>query len=1325
MNFCFIVSLMASLSLSHGSLVQTVITVDGKGGDAICSKSLHCKTLDAALSVVKDNEAIVTVKILNGTYCHNATPNSTIIRSGITIFGNGSNTTIIECTDGAGFGFIDASNINISELTLLGCGELRNSTTLNAALNATIPFRVALYFLNVVNVTIDSVAVINSNGMGVAMYNVTGNVTVRNSIFRNNRVSSYELHVYPGGGGFTIEFACKPEMDDTSECETITNINSLYSFYNCTFKSNMATIVDTTHTYSFSNQQFGRGGGLSVFFRGKAFNNTVNINTSKFIDNRAIWGGGFHSDITDYSRNNTVNIINSIFDHNQCTLNIKKGRFSVNTEGGAIRIALLSASIQYNFITIKQCNFSYNSAYYGGGVSYLITREADRTYASNTVNFLGCRWFNNAAQTGSAVNLETRPFPFGVTPNATFSDCLFLNNTNEYKNSSVGIGALYSDNIPVVFTGNCNFSSNNGTAVTGSATFFILANNSVTTFDKNIGNNGGAIALLGNTYIILENYATVWFTENKAYSKGGAIYFVSSSERDYVNTRKCFIFYANKGAGQGQWNVSVHFQNNNDLCNKSIYATTLLPCVWEISPDNDKPSLDSVFKQTFRFVNSSGPTISNNSMTDAVNITVNEPTPVQLPPGRLYKLNITSLDELHHEVKPVFFVQTLNPKISSVDSTTDYIYDNKIRLYGRQGSRIKLQLETLSSRPRVIMIDVILIKCPPGFQSDANNNNCTCARNNYYGIYRCSNIRLIAYLYLYIWAGIINKTGNRTFVTADCPQGYCNTGVLSPPLPADFSVEANAEFELKECVFRNGTLCGRCITGYCVATNSPTYRCINFTSTPYNKHGIFWLIILKYIPFTIFLLLIVFFNVSLVDGPLNSFILFAQIINSLGPVSNAIIHLNEKDESKGERYFSYLYYFLYGPWNLNYFEMVVSDFCAYKFDSTIKVLMFEYIPALFPLVLFVLFYSIIPCITNCLVNSQADMPRRCLLKVERMFIIFRRTWSIRRSIIHGLTTFLVLSYAKVTTVTGLLLASTTLYGNSTEEVKTVVRFDGSMDFLKGEHIPYACVAFILLFTVVLLPPLFLLSYPLLPNLVSRCNLQDKWFFKTFIIKPLDKCVPFFDAFQSCFKNRYRFFAGLYFLYRAMAVAILTFQWKLTSRLMFLQGFFLIAVLIHCTCQPYKSRKYNILDGSIFILLLAINSLSLYNVFYDEIYLYTLPASFWIQLILIYTPFVCFIVFFCYYVSKRCAPCINKVKQTVSKIQTFTPTNNNDEVHVPARLLETSSSSSSSSEEEDYPDDEQDVEMILPVQHTGQPSAASVAQSPYQASVQNRRNRFTT
>ena len=341
-------------------------------------------------------------------------------------------------------------------------------------------------------------------------------------------------------------------MLNTSECEASTNNDSVYLFYKCRFQSNNATTVyatDTTYatdTYGFSNQQFGRGGGLSVFFKGKAFNNSVTIDNCRFIGNHAVWGGGFHSDIVYHSRKNKLTIINSTFNSNRCPI---KEDLSTGTGGGAIRIALvfftMQASVQYNSITIKQCNFSKNFAYYGGAVSFIIAKEAGRIAATNAVNFVECIWYDNKAQTGSAVNLETQPFPLGVTPNATFSNCSFFSNTNEYTKrlkKPVGIGALYSDNVPLIFSGNCIFSNNKGTAVTGSATFFILATNSVTRFDMNTGNNGGAIALLESTYLIFNNHTTLWFTNNKAYSKGGAIYFVSSSEKDFISTRKCFVF---------------------------------------------------------------------------------------------------------------------------------------------------------------------------------------------------------------------------------------------------------------------------------------------------------------------------------------------------------------------------------------------------------------------------------------------------------------------------------------------------------------------------------------------------------------------------------------------------------------------------------------------------------------------------------------------------------------------------------------------------------------------------------------------------------------
>ena len=132
----FIISLLVSLSLSHSVYNQTVIIVDSKDGDdAVCQNGSHlCKTLDAALNAVENNTII---QIHNGTYSLNTS--STLTHSNVTITGSGPNITIIKCNE-TGFGFINASNITINKLTMSECGELRDSTTLNVALNATLPF---------------------------------------------------------------------------------------------------------------------------------------------------------------------------------------------------------------------------------------------------------------------------------------------------------------------------------------------------------------------------------------------------------------------------------------------------------------------------------------------------------------------------------------------------------------------------------------------------------------------------------------------------------------------------------------------------------------------------------------------------------------------------------------------------------------------------------------------------------------------------------------------------------------------------------------------------------------------------------------------------------------------------------------------------------------------------------------------------------------------------------------------------------------------------------------------------------------------------------
>ena len=79
-----------------------------------------------------------------------------------------------------------------------------------------------------------------------------------------------------------------------------------------------------------------------------------------------------------------------------------------------------------------------------------------------------------------------------------------------------------------------------------------------------------------------------------------------------------------------------------------------------------------------------------------------------------------------------------------------------------------------------------------------------------------------------------------------------------------------------------------------------------------------------------------------------------------------------------------------------------------------------------------------------------------------------------------------------------------------------------------------------------------------------------------------KLMPFRDSFQASFKDKYRFFAGLYFAYR---VLIPLFYWNFRETL--LTSYISVEILIffivflHVLFRPYKVLWHNLLESAIF------------------------------------------------------------------------------------------------------------------------------------------------
>ena len=1290
---------------------QRVITVDNSN-DTLCNQndSHPYTTLHAALEAVTDND---TIHICNGNYSHNT--NTTLPYNDVTITGNGRDVTIVECDNGTGFGFINVSNVSISGLTLSGCGQLRNSTTMNSSSSSVMLFRATLYFENVTSVTIDNVVINNSIGMGVAMYDVTGNVIITNSIFRNNSVPSHEHDIYPGGGGFSVEFTyCTPGIVDNCNSK-----NTVYLFKNCKFQYNTASTnlrYYATETFGSSNQQFGRGGGLSVFFKGHSLNNTIRITDSVFDDNKAVWGGGFHSDIVDYSTGNLLTLENCNFTKNHCKYN-ESDLMTTGTGGGGARIAFLfydpRSNVTNNSVQFIKCKFQFNKAYYGGGLSCRITKEKNVLIASNSLELVDCTWVENIARTGSGVDIISHVFPHGLSPVVNIVNCNFTANNNSYSNLigyPLGIGALYADNVPVKFSGNCIFDGNKESAIAGMGTYFIFSNDTCVMFSNNNGWHGAGMALLGNAYFIVYHNTSLQFLNNSAVTKGGAIYYINSGQKDFVSTQRCLMYYYDlRVQNHSNWVTKFNFSGNKALLGRSIYCTTLLTCIWGNLPGNVTVTEDDilqVFNWSGIFYYDGEYNRSEEIATDTANINISISERIKVSPGKSYHLNIAPTDDRGQATYPVIYghANDSNTFISVVADELGYSFVVR----GNISSRISISLYTLYNRPYVGTINVTIDKCPPGFHYPYNEGGekvCECPTStseNLYGITDCNSKQLIAYLNPQFWAGYIDLEQKEMLMTSDCPKDYCiDTRV---ELPANSSHEA---LDTLVCSHhRTGDVCGKCQNGYYVYINSPSYHCGSCDDT-LSQHGYLILIVSKYLPLTLMMCFIIFFDISLVDGPLNSFILFSQIVGALQIYAAGKIRLSSGFAS----ILINILKCLYGIWNLQFFEFLLPSFCVFKHNNSMVSILAEYTPAFYLLLLCFVIFFVLPWIFHVCAQSRVSVIRNCALKVERIFIRVRHRWSVANSVVHGLTTFLVLSYARITLTTFKFLSLVTLYGSGGQDShysKRVVWYDGTMSYFGHEHFPYAIIAIFMFIIFVLIPPLLLLSYPLLPVLMTRLRVEDYWIVRKLITNPLSKCVPIFDAFQSCYKDEYRFFAGLLFVYRIIALGIQGLLPTTTASIyIWMQLFFLSILLLHCICQPYKQKWHNVIEALTFTLLASIIAISSYRLFEAETSQTQTDNFFWIQVILLYCPLVYFIVFVTYKVIKWLYP---HMKYLFNKTRCNVWRNNSllRSYEFPARMDDEGDnySSTSESDQSTVPDDEQetedeqdenDVEMIHPAE----------------------------
>ena len=1163
---------------------------DGFNKTACLNGSIPCRTLDYALQHVT-NSTLVRVRSAKSSY--NLTQNFTFKNvQGFGLVGE-QELVSVKCERRGSLSFENSEDINITRIVLDGCGGLHASTSGEKLKRPHIQFLSAVFFVYCKNIVIDNCSIVNSPGIGVNMYDVGGDVRIMHSRFESNRpdrLNSTEDNIAIAGGGVYFELTKQGgtfPFDLNSSTLAEFDSNSSYTFFNCSFRGNSAPNSNEAYNmaidkpFKTDHVPFGRGGGLSVFLRGKAENNIIGIDHCQFEDNCAQWGGGAFIEFQDEVQNNTLEVTNCRFKNNSA--HYAGGGFRSGSPAGS-KGGLLANKMKY-----ENCTFESNSAIFGGGVSYY---ESGSPLMANdselSIEYKNCTWKKNRATMGSAIGLSTGSFINGIHKHRVgqafkyyfivLEDCNVTDNPIVLTEDEtvIGQGAIYSYSLPITLKANVIIENNNNSAMVIENIVLYVFNN--VTFINNTGGQGGALALFGTSVIMLMPNSRLTFINNTARERGGALYVEDSGppvvafNTTQLKTRGCFIAYNNNFGSVDQvaeWHSKIVFRGNKVHTiggGDSVYASTLQGCRKNLQPRINNESLE--WPNIIEYQDSDS---KREISTDPIEIYFNE-TEWEVSPSEVFNASVKLIDEKNHPVLGVVKLTIIN-KHGQTDAenvrlgTVSHLFlvqgndsfkISNLHLEGKEGASFSVEISTIDGRVvHTFSKGKLHLKpCSLGFEQ-TDGKTCSCiSGKGATGILNCSADNKYVFLKRGYWGGMIGDH----FSTYPCPRHFCNKKITN---------SSSFKYSSKTMCTkgRNGSsiLCGACKNNYSVNLGDEECR-----ETCPDKY--LWLA-LGFFVITPLLVLIVFhIKLDIFTTYLNTWLYSYQII---------LLLLEEGQYL--DRVISFIV-------SLANWRIPGVGTCLYAGMNNLDKLGVNYVLPVYVLFLLFVLSKIARCRPGCFVN---------------------------RNVAHAFCTLLVLCYTNITMISFTIVHYVPIHG------KWVLYADGNIDFIADwkSHLPFTIVACLWILFFVALIPLLLLFTP--------------WFLRH--IPYLNSFRLFFDTFQRCFKVQYRWFAAYYFICRIVILLIALYVPFGPLKRSILEVSSIIIAAICLYLQPYNEQYHwlNRLDAVLLTNLCLIVSFSS-NVRSDV----TLSVQKGLEATvnaLAYVPLVYLFVLVCHHGWKYCCP----------------------------------------------------------------------------------------
>ena len=440
----------------------------------------------------------------------------------------------------------------------------------------------------------------------------------------------------------------------------------------------------------------------------------------------------------------------------------------------------------------------------------------------------------------------------------------------------------------------------------------------------------------------------------------------------------------------------------------------------------------------------------------------------------------------------------------------------------------------IKTEDQVVRLHLNITPCRIGFKYMQERRVCDCIESPYI---RCNTNRSMACIRRGYWAGEVGGVST----VYRCYTGHCrniNIGVGGCELCPGDSMQQGVYCALltEQCIAnRAGTVCGDCMAGF-----SFTYgavMCVEDHTCSGSLAVVPAAVILAFIAVNI-ALLVIFLKL---DNHINSahlycFVYYFSIVGHLLPANRV-----------GPRLLPVVSVFK-SVTQLNPFFLGYVPMCFISQLSAVDQLPFQYLyPILIASALLTL-VGLSRCFPRCIRFSN-------------------------NTVIRAITVIILLSFTALTETSFRILKPVQLANQG-----HYISIQPSRPYFYPAHIVWFMIAvFVMLFLVIPFT-IFLFIAPFLMQCIN-----------------LTKVKPFLDEFQGCYKDRFRWMAGVYFFCRFVYLGALIFSGVyLTSLTTFAVQLISIAVLLfHAIIQPYQNMWLNVVDT------IMLGDLLLVSVLYSE------------------------------------------------------------------------------------------------------------------------------